>query len=269
MPKPVRAAAAPIATSQPVAVQEVKPEEIRKVKTPDIVAAANTAGDAEAVPKKKKVTKKIVSPPVETVIETVPAAPAPAVATPAAVAPLPPVEEDDENAEIIATETASEPVKRARRLVTKETLYQDIEQFNDALEHFLGNLPIERGLKNVKNQLLKRFKQIRSDTGRVLKIRSKDENKNRSENKSGFMKPIKVSNELAGFLETNPQEEITRVHVTKKLCQYIKDKELQNPEDRREIIPDNTLKGLFHLKDDEKLTYYSMQRQIQQHIFKA
>ncbi|NDE13966.1 hypothetical protein EBZ80_03455 [bacterium] len=278
MPKPARSAvAAPISSSQPVAVQEVRPEEIRNTKIPPAAPTAAAAAvvktvEPEGVPKKKKVVKKTVA----VATEPVPAPAAPAVPEPVVAAPLPPVveeevvaQEDDENAEIIATEAAAEPVKRTRRVVTKESLYQDVESFHDALEHFLGNIPIERGLKNVKNQLLKKFKQIRSDTGRVLKIRPKDENKTRPENTSGFMKPIKVSNELAGFLETNPQDEITRVHVTKKLCQYIKEKELQNPADRREIIPDNTLKGLFHLKDDEKLTYYSMQKQIQQHIFKA
>jgi upstream activation factor subunit UAF30 len=82
------------------------------------------------------------------------------------------------------------------------------------------------------------------------------------------MKPIKISGDLATFLETNPEEPITRVHVTKKLCQYIKEKDLQNPKDRREIIPDEKLKNLFNMIPDEKLTYYSMQKQIQQHIFK-
>lgn len=97
----------------------------------------------------------------------------------------------------------------------------------------------------------------------------KDDKKPKTESNSGFMKPIKISADLASFLETSSDEPITRVHVTKKLCQYIKENDLQNPSDRREILPDEKLTSLFRLDDQNyKLTYYSMQKAIQQHIFK-
>ena len=45
--------------------------------------------------------------------------------------------------------------------------------------------------------------------------------------------------------------------------------QLQNPEDKRLIIPDEKLKKLFDIeKDGEKLTYYSMQQLVQKHIYK-
>ena len=43
---------------------------------------------------------------------------------------------------------------------------------------------------------------------------------------------------------------------------------LQNPEDKRTIIPDEKLKKLFQIGEQEKLTYYSIQQKVQRHIYK-
>jgi chromatin remodeling complex protein RSC6 len=245
-----------VSTSQPVPVQEIKQEELEKVKLVETVKAAE--------PKKKKTTKatKVVEP---VVIVT----PAP-VAAPVASEPELDLTEVDENAEVVE-EVVSEvkDKKRNRRVVNKESFYNDFEAFVEQFNGFLETIKIEKGTKNSKTLMGKKLKQLQNDSYKLLKIKYlRDENKPKTENNSGFMKPIKISNDLASFLETNSEEPITRVHVTKKLCQYIKEKDLQNPADRREIVPDQKLKALFNMLPDEKLTYYSMQKQIQQHIFK-
>jgi chromatin remodeling complex protein RSC6 len=248
-----------VSTSQPVPVQEIKQEELEKVKLVETVKAAE--------PKKKKTTKatKVVEPVV-------------VVTTPAPVAPVAPVAaeaeldltEVDENAEVVEEVVAEvKDKKRNRRVVNKESFYNDFEAFVEQFNGFLETIKIEKGTKNSKTLMGKKLKQLQNDSYKLLKIKYlRDENKPKTENNSGFMKPIKISNDLASFLETNAEEPITRVHVTKKLCQYIKEKDLQNPADRREIVPDLKLKALFNMLPDEKLTYYSMQKQIQQHIFK-
>uniref|UniRef100_A0A6C0K5S4 DM2 domain-containing protein n=1 Tax=viral metagenome TaxID=1070528 RepID=A0A6C0K5S4_9ZZZZ len=274
-----------VATSQPVPVEVIKQEEIEKAKNPTKSvsdAPVSVGAPAEKKPKKKSVKK------VETVVETVVVpttgeTTTPEVATPVTPATLatpitetPIVEEVDENAEVVEEEaevpTADggvvEAKKRNRRVVTKDSFYQNFEAFNEQFNTFMEGLKLEKGNKNSKTLLLKKIKQIQGDAYKLMKIKThRDDSKPRSENNSGFMKPIKISEDLATFLNTNPEDLITRVHVTKKLCQYIKDQDLQNPTDRREIIPDEKLKNLFNMGTD-KLTYYSMQRQIQQHIFK-
>ena len=88
---------------------------------------------------------------------------------------------------------------------------------------------------------------------------------------SGFMKEVKISDELEAFIGKGVSNEpITRVFITQRLCNYIKQMDLQNPNDKRTIIPDEKLKKLFDIKDTEKekLTYYSMQQKIQRHIYK-
>ena len=65
---------------------------------------------------------------------------------------------------------------------------------------------------------------------------------------SGFASPVIVSDELYAFLSqygVNKGDPIARTDVTKYVTTYIKEKDLQNPEYRREILPDATLKKLF------------------------
>ena len=84
------------------------------------------------------------------------------------------------------------------------------------------------------------------------------------------MKPVRISQELASFIGVSVEEPITRVEITKKICQYIKEKNLQNPLDRRIIEADSALENIVGTTgdEDEKLTYYSLQKRIQNHIFK-
>jgi chromatin remodeling complex protein RSC6 len=250
-------------TSQPIPVQEVRKDEIEKVKQ------VETIKTIETVPKKTKKVKKVkeVTEPVVTEpVVTEPVVEEPVVTEPVVEEPV--VEELDENVEELDENVALDVKKRNRRVVNKANFYDDFESFIEQLNTFFEQIKNEKGIKNAKNAISKKAKQLQNDSYKLLKIKNLHADKKpKLENNSGFMKPIKISEDLANFLETNPEEPITRVHVTKKLCQYIKEKDLQNPEDRREIIPDDKLKSLFKL-GSEKLTYYSMQKQIQQHIFK-
>lgn len=250
-----------VATSVPVPVQEVKQEEIEKVKQVDNVKTVDTPLKKTKKTKKDSTTVKVDVPVVETVVVADSVGPE-------ASKEVELVEIDD-NAEVVEEEVSpSDPKKRNRRVVSKESFYNDFESFVEQFGTFLEAVKGEKGIKNTKNLIAKKLKLLQNDSYKLLKIRHlRDDKKPKTENNSGFMKPIKISNDLASFLDTNPEEPITRVHVTKKLCQYIKEKDLQNPADRREIVPDEKLKNLFNM-GTEKLTYYSMQKQIQQHIFK-
>lgn len=65
---------------------------------------------------------------------------------------------------------------------------------------------------------------------------------------SGFASPVVVSDELYAFLArfgVQKGQPIARTDVTRHITAYIKEHDLQNPEHRREILPDATLKKLF------------------------
>jgi upstream activation factor subunit UAF30 len=96
---------------------------------------------------------------------------------------------------------------------------------------------------------------------------------------SGFASPVLVSDELYSFLEqfgVKKGDPIARTDVTRHITSYIKEKDLQNPEHRREIVPDAALKKLFgepaELKDPNDLnspkifTYLKLQRYLSSHF---
>lgn len=65
---------------------------------------------------------------------------------------------------------------------------------------------------------------------------------------SGFASPVTVSDELYGFLEqfgVKHGDPVARTDVTRYITSYIKQHDLQNPEHRREIVPDAALATLF------------------------
>jgi len=170
---------------------------------------------------------------------------------------------------LLTEQMETEPVKRNRRAVTKDSLVEDFESYITLFTEFWDGLKADK-VKLPKTNLIKKLKQLQTDSYKLAKIKiKKDDKKSRSESTSGFMKPIQISNELAGFLGFKPGTLVTRVDVTKKLCNYIKTNDLQNPEDRRVILPDKKLIQLFHIKDSsDELTYYSMQKKLQSHIIK-
>ncbi len=170
--------------------------------------------------------------------------------------------EMEENAELVSDK------KTTRRVVNKESIRQNWEDLFVTYENELKQCKKQ---PNQKQNLLKSLNQLRMDTYRLLRIRNRSTDGKGRSNNSGFNKPVKVTPDLARFINVEPNEEVTRVLITQKLCSYVKEKELQNPEDRREILPDDELKKLFDVNDankDQKLTYYSMQRRIQPHIIK-
>jgi len=76
------------------------------------------------------------------------------------------------------------------------------------------------------------------------KNKKKEEKATSSPTKSGFSKPIKVSEELADFIG---QSEISRPQLTKFMWAYFKEKGLQDPKDKRHIIADDKLKELLNV----------------------
>jgi chromatin remodeling complex protein RSC6 len=63
---------------------------------------------------------------------------------------------------------------------------------------------------------------------------------------SAFMKPMKVSDELAAVVGAGP---MPRSEVVSKMWVYIKGHNLQDPKDKRIIITDATLKKIFAGQD--------------------
>lgn len=78
---------------------------------------------------------------------------------------------------------------------------------------------------------------------------------------SAFMKPMNLSPELQAVIGAGP---MPRSEVVKKLWVYIKDKDLQNPENKRNILADDKLKAVFDGKGE--VTMFEMTKLVSKHL---
>jgi chromatin remodeling complex protein RSC6 len=86
---------------------------------------------------------------------------------------------------------------------------------------------------------------------------------------SGFATPSKVSNELCEFLNKMEGTEMARTEVTRSVVAYIKENCLQSNSEKKNIItPDDKLKSLLGISDEDKLTYFNLQKYMNKHFIK-
>jgi len=88
---------------------------------------------------------------------------------------------------------------------------------------------------------------------------------------SGFAKPTKISKELCKFLKVDVNTEISRIDVTRKISEYVKTNDLQDPKDRRYILPNDCLKKLLKVKGEspKELSYFNLQKHLNPHYCTA
>lgn len=77
---------------------------------------------------------------------------------------------------------------------------------------------------------------------------------------NALQKPLQPSQELAAIVGKEP---IARSEVVSKVWDYIKKNDLQNPENRREILADDKLEPVFGKK---KVTMFEMNKYLNQHL---
>jgi len=78
---------------------------------------------------------------------------------------------------------------------------------------------------------------------------------------SAFMKPMKISEELAVVVGEGP---MPRSEVVKKLWVYIKSKGLQDEKNKRNIIADEALKKVFDGKS--VVSMFEMTKLVSKHL---
>lgn len=77
---------------------------------------------------------------------------------------------------------------------------------------------------------------------------------------NALQQPLKPSKELAAVVGGDP---LPRGEVVSKVWAYIKKHDLQNPENRREILADDKLEAVFGKK---KVTMFEMNKHLAQHL---
>jgi chromatin remodeling complex protein RSC6 len=210
------------------------------------------------------------------------AAPAKATkAAPAKAEKSAPVKAAPVKAEKAPKAESTEP--KVRRKASKETVDEDMGSLTARLDEEIERLENKRkteknsskstGIQFLK-QLRKTVKVLHRDASKVLKIRKINRPAN---DLSGFKKPVKVSDDMVKFFGWDASKLYSRTDVTRAVCKYIRDNNLQDPENKRIIRPDAKLTTLLAydpktMPVDKKtgkpspLFYYFLQKLLTRHF---
>ena len=181
---------------------------------------------------------------------------------------------DDSKPKAEASTSGEEQGESAGRVpATPETVlatFDDIIKSVDSeIEQLREASSKTKGVKFLRT-LNKNLKTLKTQTSRAMR---KKHRTNRTTNtNSGFLKPVKMSTAMAKFTGWDQTVPRSRVDVTKYICDYIKQNNLQNPTDRRQILVDNKLGKLLGYdpaKAEDPMTYYRIQSYLKPHFIKA
>ena len=142
-----------------------------------------------------------------------------------------------------------------------------------AKDKFVEILETLQSFQNNLKELVSVVKVLQKEHVKLVKQKSKKTSKKQvvdevtgvatvKRQPSGFAKPTKLSDDLCDFLGVPHDTLMARTDVTRDLNNYIKANNLQDPNDRRKIIPDTKLKTILALTDGVPLTYFSLQSSI-------
>lgn len=146
--------------------------------------------------------------------------------------------------------------------VTESPISVKLNEFNAKLQQ----------LHSIFSTVKSEFKSLEKSIQRELKAAQKSSSKKakRSGNRqpSGFVKPTKISDELAQFLGKDIGVEMARTAVSKEINAYIRANSLQDAVNGRKIIPDAKLTKLLNISSGDELTYFNLQRYMKHHFVK-
>ncbi len=183
-----------------------------------------------------------------------------------------------------STAKSAKKVKAEKEVVVQEVAAQEVAAQEVAAQEVAAPSPpsLEESFKELLGQLSTLRSQLTAVTGKVralqkrsdrelknaLKAGKKRARKTGNRKPSGFVKPTKISSELAKFLGKPKGSEMARTQVTREINKYIRAHDLQSPENGRIILADSKLRKLLKLKQDDELTYFNLQRYMSPHFAK-
>lgn len=185
------------------------------------------------------------------------------------------------------------PVEKAKKSRSIKKVKEVVPEAEVSLEAVSGEKPVENVVIeqendeivalsnefcNKLNQVASALSSLRADYKvlerkymKELKASQKLNNrKKRKANRapSGFVKPTKISNELATFLGKPLGFEMARTEVTREINKYIRLHNLQDSVNGRKINPNPALATLLKIMPTDELTYFNLQRYMSSHFQK-
>ncbi|CAJ1929763.1 unnamed protein product [Sphenostylis stenocarpa] len=135
-------------------------------------------------------------------------------------------------------------------------------QMNKALSKHIWPLGSDDVVQVKSTPKEKQKKQERDDDPDEPKRKEK---RQKGGGKSGFLAPLQLSDALVNFLGTG-ESELPRTDVIKRMWDYIKGNNLQDPSNKRQIICDEKLKELF---DVDSFNGFTVTKLLAPHFIKT
>tara|TARA_X000000950_G_C13609246_1_gene534651 strand:- start:25 stop:666 length:642 start_codon:yes stop_codon:yes gene_type:complete len=181
-------------------------------------------------------------------------------------------------------------VKEVKEEVKEEVPKNEISEI-ESLQNILDN--IKKQISEFSNITISEFKDKQKSMTQLVKDGEKELNKikkiynknnkkkTRTSTSSGFDKPVMLTDEAKLFItkhcKQNVDDSTSRKQVNGYIHGYIKDHNLQNPDNRRNILPDKHLKTILtelstepnkngKIDADDGYSYFNLQKYIK-HIF--
>jgi chromatin remodeling complex protein RSC6 len=123
-------------------------------------------------------------------------------------------------------------------------------------------------LTSLNKEIVVALKQVVKSYDKLQKVVDKIQKKRENARKSpsGFAKPNKISDELCDFIGVPHGTEKSRTDITRYINNYVKEHNLNKPTNRRIILPDDKLRAILNVKNDEEVTFFILQRLISHHF---
>lgn len=124
-------------------------------------------------------------------------------------------------------------------------------------------------LKSEVSGLYAKLKQLEKAVNKEVKTLNKAVSRTKQKGNrkpSGFAKSSKISESLCVFMNKPVGSEVARTEVTKYIINYIKENNLQRPENKKFINPDDHLKSLLDVPEGDELSYFNLQKYMNKHF---
>jgi chromatin remodeling complex protein RSC6 len=209
--------------------------------------------EKKSAPKKEKTVKKETAPKKEKIVKKEPAP-------------------KKETVEVVDEEDGEAKEKKKRVAPTRDSVMTTFDELISAIESEIEVLRDSsnksKGIKFLRTHG-KRLKTLKAQAARIISKRVPGQRKTGTNTSSGFLKPVPISKEMSKFTGWDIKEPKSRVDVTKFLCNYIRQNNLQNEKDKRQILPDPKLCKLLNYDpktSSQPLTYFHLQSLLKSHF---
>ena len=141
-------------------------------------------------------------------------------------------------------------------------IFEQFESVIDNLSHFRIQVnTLQQQIRQLEKGVKKQIKCLKKETTKT---------KNKGNRKpSGFANPTKVTKELCEFMNKTEGTQIARTDVTRALITYIKSNNLQDKDNKKVISPDEKLKYLLGIGEEQQLTYFNLQKYMNKHFISS